>query len=612
MKRKLLYLMSLFLFISTQMWSQDSSGTTGDLTWTLTNGTLTISGKGNMGSYGAEPKFRPPWLANEDEIHTVIVENGVKSIGEYAFHSLENITSVSLPETLTTIEDSGFGFCKKLTSIQLPASLTSIGAYVFRQCENLESIILPDGITTIGNMTFYDCKKLKSVTLPANLTFISQYAFANCTALESITLPASVATLEMYAFQNTTSLTTITSLMNTPIDLRDDIFTGIDANTRKLIVPTNAVTAYQSAPNWKDFTIQGGGYLVSAVPNNSAYGSVKGANLYADNATVELTANAATGCVFENWTVDGDEVSTDNPYSFPAEKDIAIVANFKKTGSAPQPEGYYVVDLEVGAGIDLYNLNPGKLEMEQGSHLHLQFLAEDSQATADDILFLVDSKETSFKYYGGNYYCSYILNNIQANHSIVIALREYPVTLPELDGGTLIPVQPKGNGPGTYNVAYGQSFRFALSAVNAVGAKVYANGIELKADNDILRSDILSPDEPVINQEPDIDPIGKDEEDPIGLVGLYYTIEKVTGPVIITIEGLNPASNNPVLNLDFQLFSIPGQLMVETFLPLKVQVYNISGILQAGKFVNGRETFTLSKGIYFVKVGSITRKMVIE
>lgn len=97
------------------------SGTTGDCTWTLDdNGTLTISGNGAMKDHYS------PWSSN---IRNVVIENGVTSIGNFAFHSRPTLTSVTISDSVTSIGSSAFYGCTSLTDITIPDSVSSIGSY---------------------------------------------------------------------------------------------------------------------------------------------------------------------------------------------------------------------------------------------------------------------------------------------------------------------------------------------------------------------------------------------------------------------------------------------------------------------------------------------------
>jgi hypothetical protein len=94
-------------------------------------------------------------------------------------------------------------------------------------------------------------------------------------------------------------------------------------------VPSSAVSAYQNAEVWKNFIIEEGGFLVNTVANNNNYGYTTGAGLYEPNATATISATAYSGYKFANWSKDGVEVSTENPYSFTVTEDGEWVANFE-------------------------------------------------------------------------------------------------------------------------------------------------------------------------------------------------------------------------------------------------------------------------------------------
>ena len=158
------------------------SGTCGDhLTWTLdSEGTLTISGEGEM------EDDNHPWNNSIEKIKTVIIENGVTSIGDDAFYKCSSLTSIELPSSVTRIGDSALLGCSSLTSIELPSSVTSIGNYAFEDCRSLISITIPDSVMSIGNGAFYYCSSLTKITTPSSVTSIGAEAFEGCTALPSM------------------------------------------------------------------------------------------------------------------------------------------------------------------------------------------------------------------------------------------------------------------------------------------------------------------------------------------------------------------------------------------------------------------------------------------
>ena len=128
-------------------------GSESSVTWSLDDaGTLTISGTGNMENYN---RFaRTPWHDKAEKIKSIIINDGVTSIGDNAFKYCNKLTSVTLPNSVTSIGDYAFEFCANLTSITIPEGVTSIGDYAFGLCVSLESINIPDSVTFIGENAF--------------------------------------------------------------------------------------------------------------------------------------------------------------------------------------------------------------------------------------------------------------------------------------------------------------------------------------------------------------------------------------------------------------------------------------------------------------------------
>ncbi|MEE0930801.1 MAG: leucine-rich repeat protein, partial [Acutalibacteraceae bacterium] len=99
--------------------------------------------------------------------------------------------------------------CDSLTSITIPDSVTSIGSDAFSQCSSLTSITIPNSVTTIGYGTFEDCDSLTSITIPDSVTSIGSDAFRGCSSLTSITIPDSVTSIGGYAFYKCSSLSDV-------------------------------------------------------------------------------------------------------------------------------------------------------------------------------------------------------------------------------------------------------------------------------------------------------------------------------------------------------------------------------------------------------------------
>ena len=150
------------------------------------------------------------WLYNCNNITSFTFGENVKTIPAYLCYKLTKLTSVVIPDSVTSISNNAFGFCSSLTSVTIGNSVTSIGNSAFYGCSSLTSIDIPNSVTSIGPSAFYDCSSLSSVTIPNSITSIDKEAFWNCISLASIIIPDSVTSIGNYAFKNCSSLTTIT------------------------------------------------------------------------------------------------------------------------------------------------------------------------------------------------------------------------------------------------------------------------------------------------------------------------------------------------------------------------------------------------------------------
>ena len=184
-----------------------------NVNWVMTgDGTLTISGKGAMADYTFDEYSggSAPWYGFHSQVKTVILENGVTSIGRSAFSGCESLTSVTIPNSVTIIGSSAFQRCTSLTSVTIPNSVTSIGASAFSFCSSLTSVTIPNSVSSIGNCTFLGCSSLTNVTIPNNVTSIGGGTFDGCSSLTSVTIPNSVTSIGYSAFEKCSSLTRVT------------------------------------------------------------------------------------------------------------------------------------------------------------------------------------------------------------------------------------------------------------------------------------------------------------------------------------------------------------------------------------------------------------------
>ena len=211
MKKKILSIFLAFCLIFSllpmgAMADEAKSGTCGDnLTWTLDgDGTLTISGTGKMYDYDASDyKTAAPWIQDIYKIKSVVIEDGVTSIGSQAFYQLEgypDITKVTIPSSVESIGGSAFARCTALTDVSIANGVKSIGGSAFRSCRKLVSITLPDSVEKLGDYAFYGCEKLTSVALSRSMTEIGERTFAFCYDLQRVSIPKNVTKIYHNAF----------------------------------------------------------------------------------------------------------------------------------------------------------------------------------------------------------------------------------------------------------------------------------------------------------------------------------------------------------------------------------------------------------------------------
>ena len=218
----------------------------------------------------------------------------VTSVKELAFINADNLTSVTLPEGLTTIGKRGFAYCKKLKQVSLPESLTSIGPDAFSECMALTSIRIPDAVTSLGQGAFSLCYKLQTVELGSGLKEIPREAFKACYALSSVTIPEGVVSIGTWAFSNDESLTSVIlpdSL--TFIDAQAFAWTGLTAVT----IP-DSVTRMESAvfDGCEDLSVAQLGNGLSVLPGRTFMGCSSLTNVVIPDGYTKIEDRAFQNC----------------------------------------------------------------------------------------------------------------------------------------------------------------------------------------------------------------------------------------------------------------------------------------------------------------------------
>ena len=281
-----------------------ASGTCGEnVTWTLEDGTLTISGSGAMTNYTSNG--HAPWYDSRKNITKVVIENGVTTIGRYAFVYFSELTEVTIPSSVKEIVGYAFGKCSKLNDVTIPSSVTTIGDAAFTECAALAEITIPSSVTTIGDHAFSHCTSMTALTIPASVTAIGNNTFICSTNLTSVTYEGTTAPDSGINVFTDTGVTTV----NVPADYSGETFCGKPV--------AKAATTY---------TIT----IADGIANGTVTADKATA---AEGNTVTLTVTPDEGYELDNLKVMQGETEvtvTNNTFTMPAGS-VAVSATFKQS-----------------------------------------------------------------------------------------------------------------------------------------------------------------------------------------------------------------------------------------------------------------------------------------
>lgn len=171
----------------------------------------------------------------------------------YIFHRCSGLTSVTIPNSVTSIADGVFSGCSGLNSITIPNSVTTIDHEAFEDCRSLTSLTIPNSVTNIGSEAFKDCYSLTYVIIGNGVTTIDGQAFRNCKNLTSVIIGSSVITINRNAFGNCDKLIDVYCYAEIVPTTDSETFNMTYIENATLHVPVASVENYQNAAPWNFF-----------------------------------------------------------------------------------------------------------------------------------------------------------------------------------------------------------------------------------------------------------------------------------------------------------------------------------------------------------------------
>ena len=228
-------------------------------------------------------------FCDHENLVSIMIPDSVTSIGNAAFEECSSLTDIIIPDSVTVIGDNVFEGCSSLITIAIPNSISSIGNFAFSGCSNLTSITIPNSVTSIGKGVFSKCFGLRNIIIEEeNITFINidgvlfnkqqhsllfyppiksdvsyvvsdgvisieDYAFDNCRKLRSIVLPDTVTIIGKGAFHECLSLKDMTIPASVTM-IGAYAFEGC-SNLRSITIPVN-VTSIKHYTFWECYSLE--------------------------------------------------------------------------------------------------------------------------------------------------------------------------------------------------------------------------------------------------------------------------------------------------------------------------------------------------------------------
>ncbi len=355
----------------------DNSGSCGEsVTWSLSSdGTLALSGKGEMANYKSSdtaPYYNAPWGSDalRLKIKRLVVNEGITSIGNFAFYLCSNLTSVSLPNSLkwigydvfsgcssltslvipdnvTYIDSDLCVFCSSLKTVKLPKRLMSCGGALFARCTSLTSVALPENLNGIPWRMFYDCSSLTTISIPISVDFIDEEAFSGCNALSTVNYSGSQSDWKNIPISSGNQPLTTAAMKYAPSSVAGPTVTGrVDQYGELTLCWTAVENTKEYQPWYKDTASEYPYYGLMAVMSGDAL-SRDGYFFQTEGHTYSYKIRAHLA--------DGSYSRFSNAYTFTYEPKAAVPSNVELVGATPAA-GSITVTWQAAEGASTYTI----------------------------------------------------------------------------------------------------------------------------------------------------------------------------------------------------------------------------------------------------------------
>ena len=268
---------------------------------------------------------------------TLTIGSGVTSIEGGAFEGCSGLTTLTIPNSVTSIFGGAFSYCTGLTTLTIGSGVTSLGGYAFTYCTGLTTLTIPNNVTNIGTSAFEGCSGLTTLTIPNSVTNIWDRAFFQCTGLATLTIPNSVTSIGVQAFSGCSGLTTLT-IPNSVTSIGGGAF-GSCIKLVTVYLPARFSGTYPSLGLTAEQV-----YFATTATLTASCNSSEGTILVNPNKSpydvgesAVVTASPKAGYLFSNWS--GDSTATTSSITLTMDANKSVTATFTQDGRDADGDG---------------------------------------------------------------------------------------------------------------------------------------------------------------------------------------------------------------------------------------------------------------------------------